>query len=145
MAIAACVSDGLGLVLSSRSSLITRGLAEMTRLGVRLGGRVETFLGLAGAGDLILTCTGDLSRNRRVGLALARGEPVERILAELGHVAEGVASAREVQRRARACGVEMPSSEAVCQRLEGKLQAAEATELLLRRDPKAEFPAGAVP
>ncbi|MCA3132128.1 MAG: NAD(P)-dependent glycerol-3-phosphate dehydrogenase [Rhodocyclaceae bacterium] len=145
LAIAAGVSDGLGLGLSARAALITRGLAEMTRLGVRLGGRVETFLGLAGAGDLILTCTGDLSRNRRVGLALARGEPVERILAELGHVAEGVASAREVQRRARACGVEMPISEAVCQLLEGKLQAAEATELLLRRDPKAEFPAGAVP
>lgn len=145
LAIAAGVSDGLGLGLSARAALITRGLAEMTRLGVRLGGRVETFLGLAGAGDLILTCTGDLSRNRRVGLALARGEPVERILSELGHVAEGVASAREVLRRARDCGVEMPISEAVCRLLDGHLRAAEAAELLLRRDPKAEFPAWVAP
>ncbi len=140
LAIAAGVSDGLGLGLSARAALITRGLAEMTRLGVRLGGRVETFLGLAGAGDLILTCTGDLSRNRRVGLALALGEPAERIVSELGHVAEGVASAREVLRRARDCGVEMPISEAVCRLLDGELRAPEAAEILLRRDPKAEFP-----
>src|SRR5574341_482405 len=89
MAIAAGVSDGLGLGLSARAALITRGLAEMTRLGVALGGRPETFMGLAGAGDLILTCTGDLSRNRRVGLALARGAPLAEVLAGLGHTAEG--------------------------------------------------------
>lgn len=140
LAIAAGVSDGLGLGLSARAALMTRGLAEMTRLGLKLGGRVETFLGLSGAGDLILTCTGDLSRNRRVGLALARGEPLARILADLGHVAEGVASAPEVLRRAAAAGVEMPITEAVCRLLDGRLGASEATELLLRRDPKAEFP-----
>jgi glycerol-3-phosphate dehydrogenase (NAD(P)+) len=141
LAIAAGVSDGLGLGLSARAALMTRGLAEMTRLGLRLGGRVETFLGLSGAGDLILTCTGDLSRNRRVGLALARGEPLPRIVADLGHVAEGVASAREVLRRAGDVGVEMPITAAVCRLLDGELRADQATELLLRRDPKAEFPA----
>jgi glycerol-3-phosphate dehydrogenase (NAD(P)+) len=141
LAIAAGVSDGLGLGLSARAALMTRGLAEMTRLGVRLGGRVETFLGLSGAGDLILTCTGDLSRNRRVGLALARGETLAAILEDLGHVAEGVSSAREVLRRARGAGVEMPITEAVCRLLDGEIRADQATELLLRRDPKAEFPA----
>ena len=141
LAIAAGVSDGLGLGLSARAALLTRGLAEMTRLGVRLGGRTETFLGLAGAGDLILTCTGDLSRNRRVGLALARGETLAHVLAGLGHVAEGVASAREVLRRARAVAVEMPITAAVCAMLDGTLRADQAAEQLLRRDPKAEFPA----
>src|SRR5207247_3684537 len=93
MAIAAGISDGLGLGMNARAALITRGLAELTRLGVALGGRSETFMGLAAAGDLILTCTGELSRNRRVGLLLARREALETILDRLGHVAEGVHSA----------------------------------------------------
>ncbi len=96
MAIAAGISDGLGLGLNARAALITRGLAEIVRLGAALGGSAETFFGLAGAGDLILTATGELSRNRRVGLELARGTPLQRILENLGHVAEGVRSAREI-------------------------------------------------
>ncbi|MBX9963601.1 MAG: NAD(P)-dependent glycerol-3-phosphate dehydrogenase [Burkholderiales bacterium] len=138
MAIAAGVSDGLGLGLSARAALITRGLAEMTRLGVRLGGRTETFLGLSGAGDLILTCTGDLSRNRRVGLALATGAPLPKVLADLGHVAEGVPTAREVRALARRHDVEMPVTEAVCRLLDGEITAAQAAEMLLKRDPGAE-------
>lgn len=138
MAIAAGVSDGLGFGLSARAALMTRGLAEIARLGVQLGGRMETFLGLAGAGDLILTCTGDLSRNRRVGLALAKGLSLDRILAELGHVAEGVGTARETRRLARRHGIEMPITESVCRLLDGEIDARAAAEALLRRDPKAE-------
>jgi glycerol-3-phosphate dehydrogenase (NAD(P)+) len=138
IAIAAGVSDGLGMGLSARAALITRGLAEITRLGVHLGGHTETFLGLSGAGDLILTCTGDLSRNRRVGLALARGTPLAQILADLGHVAEGVPTAREVRAIARAHGVDMPITEAVCELLDGRISAADAAQHLLHREPKAE-------
>ncbi len=138
MAIAAGICDGLGLGLNARAALITRGLAEIARLGAALGGKAETFFGLAGAGDLILTCTGDLSRNRRVGLELARGIPLPKILEGLGHVAEGVRSAREVLRLARAKGVEMPVSEAVAAVLEGRLAPAAAVERLLSRDPKGE-------
>lgn len=138
MAIAAGVCDGLGFGLSARAALMTRGLAEMGRLGVKLGGRTETFLGLSGAGDLILTCTGDLSRNRRVGLALARGEPLAQILTDLGHVAEGVGTAREARRLAATHGVDMPITEAVCRLLDGEIGAREAADALLRRDPKSE-------
>jgi glycerol-3-phosphate dehydrogenase (NAD(P)+) len=138
MAIAAGICDGLGLGLSARAALMTRGLAEITRLGVKFGGRTETFLGLSGTGDLILTCTGDLSRNRRVGLALARGESLEKILHDLGHVAEGVGTAREARRLARAHGVDMPITEAVCRLLDGEIGALEVADALLRRDPKAE-------
>jgi glycerol-3-phosphate dehydrogenase (NAD(P)+) len=138
IAIAAGVCDGLGLGLNARAALITRGLAEMTRLGVALGGRAETFMGLAGVGDLILTCTGDLSRNRRVGLALARGEAVATVQASLGHVAEGVFTAGEVQRRARACGIEMPITDAVCRVLEQPGRAAGVVRELLARDAKPE-------
>ncbi len=114
MAIAAGISDGLGLGMNARAALITRGLAELTRLGVALGGRPETFMGLAGAGDLVLTCTGELSRNRRVGLLLARGESLEAILKQLGHVAEGVHSARAVEALAAEKRIEMPITRAVC-------------------------------
>lgn len=138
MAIAAGVCDGLGLGLSARAALITRGLAEITRLGVRLGGRTETFLGLSGAGDLILTCTGDLSRNRRVGLALARGEPIAKVLSDLGHVAEGVPTAREVRALAGRHGVEMPVTDVVCRLLDGEISAVEAADVLMRRDPGVE-------
>lgn len=138
IAIAAGVCDGLGLGLNARAALITRGLAEMTRLGVALGGRAETFTGLSGIGDLLLTCTGDLSRNRRIGLALARGEAVAAAQASLGHVAEGVFTAGEVSRRARALGVDMPITDAVCRLLEQPGSAADVVRALLARDPKPE-------
>src|SRR5207245_10782546 len=113
MAIAAGISDGLGLGHNARAALITRGLAEIARLGTALGGAPETFMGLAGAGDLILTATGDLSRNRRVGLELARGRALKDVIANLGHVAEGVRSAKEVSRLAAARRVGMPVTGAV--------------------------------
>ncbi|TAN54459.1 MAG: NAD(P)-dependent glycerol-3-phosphate dehydrogenase [Betaproteobacteria bacterium] len=138
MAIAVGISDGLGLGQNARAALITRGLAEITRLGVALGGGAETLMGLAGAGDLILTATGDLSRNRRVGLELARGRPLAEILAALGHVAEGVRSAREVHKLAAQQGVEMPVSDAVNAVLAGRLTAPQAVAQLLARDPKEE-------
>jgi glycerol-3-phosphate dehydrogenase (NAD(P)+) len=138
MAIAVGMCDGLGLGQNARAALITRGLAEISRLGVALGGAAETFMGLAGAGDLILTATGDLSRNRRVGLGLARGQSLEAILGALGHVAEGVRSAQEVARLAAATGVEMPITDAVNAVLAGSLAPQAAAELLLARDPKPE-------
>ena len=139
MAIAAGVSDGLELGLSARAALITRGLAEMTRLGVALGGRAETFMGLAGAGDLILTCTGDLSRNRRVGLALARGTPLDAVLAGLGHIAEGVHTARAVASLAQKLAVEMPITRAVCRVLDNPRDARAAVQELLAREQTTEF------
>ncbi len=138
MAIAAGICDGLALGLNARAALITRGLAEITRLGVALGGRTETFMGLAGVGDLILTTTGNLSRNRRVGLMLAQGKALDTILAELGHVAEGVHSAREVARIAKTCGIDMPITDAVCRVLDAPLSAAAVARELLARDAKAE-------
>jgi glycerol-3-phosphate dehydrogenase (NAD(P)+) len=141
IAIAAGVCDGLGLGLNARAALLTRGLAEMTRFGVALGGRAETFMGLAGVGDLILTCTGDLSRNRRVGLALARGEAVATVQAGLGHVAEGVFTAGEVQRRARERGIEMPITDAVCRVLARPGSAADVAREMLARGAKPEHAA----
>jgi glycerol-3-phosphate dehydrogenase (NAD(P)+) len=138
IAIAAGVCDGLQLGNSARAALITRGLAEMTRLGLALGGRVETFMGLAGAGDLVLTCTSDLSRNRRVGLGLGSGKPLAAILGSLGHVAEGVATAREVVRLAQQCQVDMPIATAVCRLLDGQVSAPAAFEELMNREPKRE-------
>lgn len=138
MAIAAGIADGMGFGLNARAALITRGLAEITRLGLALGGKRETFMGLAGMGDLILTCTGDLSRNRRVGLALAKGQPLERILRELGHTAEGVSSAREVAALAQRLGIDMPITRAVKGILHDGVPASEAVEQLLGRDPKLE-------
>ena len=137
-AIAVGIADGLGLGQNARAALITRGLAEITRLGVALGGKAQTFMGLTGAGDLILTATGDLSRNRRVGLALARGESLDAILAGLGHVAEGVHSARETLRRAARHGVDMPITQAVSAVLLGKLTPQQAVERLLARNVKQE-------
>jgi len=138
MAIAAGISDGMGLGLNARAALITRGLAEITRLGTALGGQPETLMGLAGAGDLILTATGDLSRNRRVGLELARGRALPDIVATLGHVAEGVHSAREVAKLAQSRGVDMPVTAAVCAVLDARLTAAAAVEQLLARESKME-------
>lgn len=138
IAIAAGISDGLGFGESARAALITRGLAEITRLGLRLGGRLETFMGLSGAGDLILTCTGSLSRNRSVGLRLASNQPLSAILHELGHVAEGVHSAREIARLAASLSVEMPIVSAVCRVLYEGLEPKAAVGELLARDPKPE-------
>ena len=139
MAIATGICDGLGLGHNARAALMTRGLAEIARLGVALGGQPNTFMGLAGMGDLILTCTGDLSRNRRVGLGLAAGKTLAQILADLGHVAEGVSTAREVARLAEQRGIEMPITQAVDAILHQGLPAAEAVETLLSRDPKSEM------
>ena len=138
LAIATGVADGMGLGLNARAALITRGLAEMTRLGVALGARVETFMGLSGLGDLVLTATGDLSRNRTVGVLLAQGLPLAQILRELGHVAEGVYSAPLVLRRAQAHGVEMPISAAVVGLLEGQFTPKQVLEQLMGRESRAE-------
>jgi glycerol-3-phosphate dehydrogenase (NAD(P)+) len=138
LAIATGVCDGLGLGLNSRAALMTRGLAEIARLGVALGAQRDTFMGLAGMGDLILTCTGDLSRNRRVGLALAQNKSLPQILEELGHVAEGVYTAREVARLANELEVDMPISKVIAAVLDGQVSASEALELLMARDPKEE-------
>lgn len=138
MAIATGIADGLSLGLNTRAALITRGLAEIMRLGLALGGKAETFMGLTGMGDLILTCTGDLSRNRTVGLSLGRGEKLEEVLKKLGHVAEGVSTAREVERRAQALGIDMPITSAVCDVLFRGVEARKAVEQLLARDPKGE-------
>ena len=138
LAIATGLCDGLGLGLNARAALITRGLAEMTRLGTALGARTETFMGLSGLGDLVLTATGDLSRNRQVGRLLAEGRTLAQAVESLGHVAEGVYSARTVVQRARALGVDMPISAAVVALLEGQVQPAQAIAELMGRDPKPE-------
>lgn len=138
LAIAAGISDGLGFGLNARAALITRGLAEIARLCQALGGRRESLMGLAGVGDLILTCTGDLSRNRRVGLALARGESLADILRQLGHVAEGVNSTQVAARLAQELGVDMPITRAVNDVLAGRIAPRSAVEQLMSRDPKTE-------
>jgi len=139
MAIATGISDGLGLGLNARAALLTRGLAEIGRFGAALGAQPETFMGLAGVGDLVLTCTGDLSRNRRVGLALGRGETLDAVLASLGHVAEGVACCGAVRDAARRLHVELPITEAVAAVLFEGRAARDAVAALLAREPKAEF------
>ncbi|PTQ82500.1 glycerol 3-phosphate dehydrogenase (NAD(P)+) [Nitrosospira multiformis] len=139
ISIAAGICDGMGFGYNARAALITRGLAEITRLGLKLGGRMETFLGLTGVGDLILTCTGDLSRNRRVGLALAAGRSLPDILQELGHIAEGVQTAREVLRLSHLMGIEMPITKGVCSILDDGVPAGQAVEALLSREPKSEI------
>ena len=139
LAIATGLCDGLGLGLNARAALITRGLAEMTRLGQALGAQSDTFMGLSGLGDLVLTATGDLSRNRKVGLLLAQGQTLDQAVTSLGHVAEGVYSARTVLQRARALGVDMPITDAVVALLDGRLSAREAVQALMGRDPKGEF------
>jgi glycerol-3-phosphate dehydrogenase (NAD(P)+) len=138
LAIATGLADGMALGLNARAALVTRGLAEMTRLGVALGAEPATFMGLSGLGDLVLTTTGDLSRNRTVGLELAHGRALVDILATLGHVAEGVRSAPMVLRRAQASGVEMPIVEAVVQVLDGRLAPQEALARLMRRESRPE-------
>ena len=139
LAIATGLCDGLQLGLNARAALITRGLAEMTRLGLALGAKPETFMGLSGLGDLVLTATGDLSRNRRIGLALAQGHTLEQAVQALGHVAEGVYSARTVVQRAKGLGVDMPIAQSVVALLDGKLQPAQAVAALMGRGPTQEL------
>ena len=136
--IAAGISDGMGLGHNARAALITRGLAEISRLGIKLGGRMETFMGLTGAGDLMLTCTGDLSRNRQVGLLLATGKSLPDILQELGHVAEGVYTARAVLKLSQELDIDMPITQAVCSILNDEVPAKKALEALLSREQKIE-------
>ncbi len=139
LAIAAGIADGLGFGANGRAALITRGLAEMMRLGEAMGAERETFMGLAGLGDLVLTCTDDQSRNRRMGLALARGLGQEQAAREIGQVVEGVRTTQEVRRLAHARGVEMPITEQTYRVLyEGRAPRV-AVQALLVRDQKAEF------
>jgi glycerol-3-phosphate dehydrogenase (NAD(P)+) len=139
LAIATGISDGLGLGANARAALITRGLAEMRRLIEAIGGKPETVMGLAGIGDLVLTCTDDQSRNRQVGLALGRGHKLQVTLAEIGQVAEGVAAAREVKQLARRLNVEMPITEQVCRVLFEGLSPQAAVTALLSREPRHEL------
>lgn len=138
LAIAAGISDGLGFGANSRAALITRGLAEMTRLGVAMGARAETFTGLAGLGDLVLTCTQDQSRNRRLGLSIATGKTVADAVAAIGQVVEGVRTAEALQRLSREQGVEMPICDQVARVLRGECAPREAVQTLLSREPKSE-------
>jgi len=138
LAIATGLCDGLQLGLNARAALITRGLAEITRLGVALGAKPETFMGLSGLGDLVLTSTGDLSRNRKVGLALASGMTLQQAVDSLGHVAEGVYCARTVVQRAQHLGVEMPIAQAVVALLDGQITPAQAVSVLMGRGAKGE-------
>ncbi len=138
LAIATGLIDGLSLGMNARAALITRGLAEMSRLGMALGGRADTFMGLAGVGDLMLTCTGALSRNRRVGLGLAEGKSLEVVVQELGHVAEGVRCARIVCTLAAQLQIEMPIANAVAAVLFDGASPHDAVARLLARDPRDE-------
>lgn len=138
LAIATGLCDGLDLGLNARAALITRGLAEMTRLGVALGADRDTFMGLSGLGDLVLTATGSLSRNRQVGLLLAQGQSLEQAVNSLGHVAEGVACAHQVLQRSQNMGIEMPITKAVVAVLQGQLSASQAVAQLMGRDPSGE-------
>ncbi|MEE8342375.1 MAG: NAD(P)H-dependent glycerol-3-phosphate dehydrogenase, partial [Gammaproteobacteria bacterium] len=138
LAIAAGICDGLGFGANSRAALVTRGLAELMRLGEAMGGRRETFMGLAGVGDLVLTCTDDQSRNRRLGIALGQGINCQQALQEIGQVVEGVNTAREVVRLARRFGIDMPITEQVYRVLHENLAPRDAVRALLTREPKQE-------
>ncbi len=138
LAIATGIADGLGFGANTRAALITRGLAELTRFGTALGGRLETFMGLAGLGDLVLTCTDDQSRNRRLGLALARGASIEEARHQIGQEVEGVITARSVHHLAQRLGVEMPIGEQVYRVLYEGRTPEEATRSLLARESKSE-------
>jgi glycerol-3-phosphate dehydrogenase (NAD(P)+) len=139
LAIATGVADGMGLGANARAGLITRGLAEISRLGASLGAQPRTFTGLAGMGDLILTCTDDQSRNRRMGLALGAGKDIATARAEISQTVEGLRTAEEVHQLAQRQGVEMPICEQVHRLLRGEITPAEATRNLMQREPKGEF------
>jgi glycerol-3-phosphate dehydrogenase (NAD(P)+) len=140
LAVATGVADGMGLGLNARAGLITRGLNEMLRLNIAIGGRPETLMGLAGLGDLVLTCTGDLSRNRRLGLALGRGSSIEDAVREIGQVVESIQTADEVMRQAQRHGVELPIAGNVRDVLHGDITPAEGLRRLMAREQKAEYP-----
>ncbi|MFM6961487.1 MAG: NAD(P)H-dependent glycerol-3-phosphate dehydrogenase, partial [Polynucleobacter victoriensis] len=138
LAIATGIGDGLGLGLNARAAVLTRGLSEMMRLIISMGGKSETAMGLTGVGDLILTATGDLSRNRQVGLQLASGKKLSEVLSALGHVAEGVRCAQAVNDLAKTKGIEMPITHMVCEVLFNGQDVASAVKLLMSRDARAE-------
>ena len=140
LAVATGVSDGMQLGLNARAGLITRGLNEMLRLSAAMGAKPETLMGLAGLGDLVLTCTGDLSRNRRLGLALGRGQSLEDAVREIGQVVESVQTADEVMRQADRHGIDLPISSAVRAVLHGDLSPAAGLQQLLAREQKPEYP-----
>ena len=142
LAVATGVSDGMQLGLNARAGLITRGLNEMLRLNLALGGKAETLMGLAGLGDLVLTCTGDLSRNRRLGLALGRGQTIAEAVAAIGQVVESVQTADEVMRLAERHGIELPIADLVRRVLHEEITPREGLQRLLSREQKAEYPAG---
>ncbi|MDT4331976.1 NAD(P)H-dependent glycerol-3-phosphate dehydrogenase [Methylomonas sp. MS20] len=139
LAIAAGIADGLGFGANTRSALITRGLSEIIRLGIRLGGQPDTFMGLAGLGDLILTCTDDQSRNRRFGLALGQGKSQSQALADINQAVEGISAARLTQTLAQKHLVEMPITEQVYNVLFNQLAPLQAVQNLLGRNPKSEY------
>jgi glycerol-3-phosphate dehydrogenase (NAD(P)+) len=142
LAVATGIADGMNLGLNARAGLITRGLNEMLRLNVALGGRAETLMGLAGLGDLVLTCTGDLSRNRRLGLALGRGQTIADAVKEIGQVVESVDTVDEVMRLADRHGIELPISELVQRVLHQEITPAEGLKIILSREQKPEYPQG---
>ncbi|GIX36731.1 MAG: glycerol-3-phosphate dehydrogenase [NAD(P)+] [Lysobacteraceae bacterium] len=142
LAVATGIADGMQLGLNARAGLITRGLNEMLRLNLALGGRAETLMGLAGLGDLVLTCTGDLSRNRRLGLALGRGEDLAAALREIGQVVEAIQTADEVLRLARRHRLDLPICTLVARVLHGEITPQEGLKLLLSREQKPEYPQG---
>jgi glycerol-3-phosphate dehydrogenase (NAD(P)+) len=145
LAVATGAADGMGLGLNARTGLITRGLNEMLRLNAAIGGRPETLMGLAGLGDLVLTCTGELSRNRRLGLALGRGQSIEDAVREIGQVVESIQTVDEVMRQAQRHGIDLPISSAVQAVLHGEITPAQALQRLLAREQKAEYDAGLFP
>ena len=140
LAVATGVADGMGLGLNARAGLITRGLNEMLRVNIALGGRPETLMGLAGLGDLVLTCTGDLSRNRRLGLALGRGQSIQEAVRAIGQVVESIQTADEVMRLAERHGIDLPIAENVRDVLHGSITPAEGLQRLMARERKAEYP-----
>ena len=142
LAVATGAADGMQLGLNARAGLITRGMNEMLRLGVALGAQAETLMGLAGLGDLVLTCTGDLSRNRRLGMALGRGVPLAQAVAEIGQVVESVLTAEEVVRLAERLDLDLPISFHVRAVLRGEMTPSEGLRALLARDQKPEYPRG---
>ncbi len=142
LAVATGVADGMNLGLNARAGLITRGLNEMLRLNMALGGKAETLMGLAGLGDLVLTCTGDLSRNRRLGLALGRGQTIAQAVSEIGQAVESIQTADEVMRLAHRHGIELPISELVQRVLHEEITPAAGLAMLQAREQKAEYPEG---
>jgi len=142
LAVATGVADGMGLGLNARAGLITRGMNEMLRLGVALGAKPETLMGLSGLGDLVLTCTGDLSRNRRLGLALGRGVAIDEAVRQIGQVVESVVTADEVMRLARKHGLDLPIAAGVQAVLHGEVTPAEGLKALMARERKPEYPKG---